>query len=229
MKFKKKIAALVAGALSVFTLAGCSETTLNYSNELSKASNFEAAESTMNGNMAIEAGGQKFNININGTGYCTKDGDTYVKLDYADPSGLVKMPEMEMYLSGSTLYYNKSFFTGLYTKNGLAVPEKLKSVNTDYIAIESPYNAQMAKSMQLDPDALAEMAQTIFGKDSKLDLPIVQNGREFTLDMDSDKMIDLLSQAIKDGSANLDNLNKQFSLNLKDEDIAALKESYSIC
>ncbi|WP_244834724.1 hypothetical protein [Clostridium sp. BJN0001] len=225
MNLKKKIVALVAGAVSVFTLAGCSETTLNYVSEVNKISNFESYESEGTGKISVEAQGQNLNINVKANGYTSNDGNSYAKIKFEDPTGLINIPEIEAYMSDGTFYINKSYFTGIYSMNGQAVPDSLKNLDAQYIGIDSGVSAEMIKSMQLDPDALAEMMQTVFGKDSKFDLPFVQNGREFNLDMNSDEMVDFIVQAISDGTSNLDSINEKFGLNLKDEDIANAKEA----
>ncbi len=81
------------------------------------------------------------------------------------------------------------------------------------------------KALTSQPDAMVQLGKLLFGENSDMDLPFVQNGREYTINLDSNQTVDLASKAVKAYINNLDNLSNTFGLKLKIEDIAAIKSS----
>ena len=68
------------------------------------------------------------------------------------------------------------------------------------------------------------MVKLVFGDNNDLDLPFVQNGREYTINLDADKTVDLSAKAIKAAGNNLDNINSTFlGSKLTTENIAEIK------
>ena len=134
MKMKKTLALIMTAAMSFATLTGCSETTNNYMKELAKTSEWEATSSEASGSVKVEAQGLTENISFTSTGYAAGD-KAYADIKFTDPSGVFNIPEIKAYTDGSTAYINKSYYEGLYTMMGQSVPEGLKNVNAEYIAI----------------------------------------------------------------------------------------------
>ncbi|BCZ48672.1 hypothetical protein psyc5s11_47390 [Clostridium gelidum] len=131
-----------------------------------------------------------------------------------------------MYTEGTTSYINKSFYEGISAIGGQTESTGLASIKEEYIAIDSAasgVDVNQFKSLATQPDALVEVGKLVFGENSNLDLPFVQNGREYTINLDANQTVDLAANAIKAGVNNLENLNKTFKLELKAEDIAQIK------
>ena len=81
MKIKKTLAIIMAAALTVGTMAGCSQTTLNYSKELSNTAKWEATTSNFTGTVNIDAKGVKEEITFTATGYAAND-QSYVDMKF---------------------------------------------------------------------------------------------------------------------------------------------------
>ena len=221
MKMKKTLALIMTAAMSFATLTGCSETTNNYMKELAKTSEWEATSSETSGSVKVEAQGLTENISFTSTGYAAGD-KAYADIKFTDPSGVFNIPEIKAYTDGSTAYINKSYYEGLYTMMGQSVPEGLKNVNAEYIAIDTGMETDELKTMMTDTDAIVKLSKSIFG-DSDIDLPYVQTGREYTMNLDSDQVVDLGVKGINAVSKNLENVNTTFKLGLTSDQIAEVK------
>lgn len=222
MKIKKTLAFIMAAALTVGTMAGCSQSTLNYAKELSNASKWEASTSSFDGTVNIDVQGVKEEIKFTATGYTAKD-KSFVDMNFTDPSGKLNIPELKAYSDGTTSYINKSFYQGICSLNGQTVPAGLANITQEYIGIDSGVDATKIKTLITQPDGIVEYAKLIFGENSNLDLPFVQNGREYTLNLDGDKSVDLCVNAIKAAGNNIDNINNNFKLGLPAESITQMK------
>eukprot|EP00831_Metopus_contortus_P054275 TRINITY_DN45655_c0_g1_i2.p1 TRINITY_DN45655_c0_g1~~TRINITY_DN45655_c0_g1_i2.p1 ORF type:complete len:274 (-),score=51.70 TRINITY_DN45655_c0_g1_i2:3-791(-) len=221
MNLKKALALLVSGSLCIATLAGCSQKTTNYLNEISKTSKWSARSSESNGIMNIDVQGQKINLSFTGTGYSSGN-KSMSEVKFKDPSGLIKIPDIKIYTDGNTTYINKSYFVNIFAMTGQAVPEKLSKINAEYIGIESNMDAAKIQKIVTDPDEMIELSKTIFGN-SDIDLPYEQNGREYTMNLDSNEMIDLGVKALRTSSNNIENINKTFGLGMTAQQIAQFK------
>ena len=61
---------------------------------------------------------------------------------------------------------------------------------------------------------MVQFGKLIFGDNNNIDLPFVQNGREYTINLDANQTVDLAAKAIKAAGNNLDNINNTFKLGL---------------
>ena len=73
MKIKKTLAFIMTAALTVGTMAGCSQTTLNYAKEISSTAKWEASTSNIQGTINVDVQGVKEQINITADGYKAND------------------------------------------------------------------------------------------------------------------------------------------------------------
>lgn len=226
MKLKKTLAFIMTAALTVGTMAGCSQATLNYSTELAKTAKWKATTTNIEGTVNIDALGVKEEIKITATGYKI-DNQSYVDMKFTNSSGKFNIPELKAYSDGTTSYINKSFYEGIYALNGETVPAGLASIKEEYIGIDSASSGMdmnQIKALTSQPDAIIELGKLVFGN-SDLDIPFVQNGREYTINLDANQTVDLTAKAIKAVCNNLDNINNTFKLGLTDQDISQIKTS----
>ena len=228
MKMKKTLAIIMTAALTVGTMAGCSQATLNYSQELSNTAKWETTSSNIDGKVNVDVQGVKEEVTFTATSYKDKD-LTYVDMKFNNTSGKFKIPEITEYIDGNTVYINKSYFEGIYTMTGQAIPEGLAKIKEEYIALDSSatgMDLNKIKELATKPDSIIEMGKLVFGDNKDLDLPFTQNGREYTINLDADKTVDLSAKAIKAAANNLDNINTTFlGSKLTAENIAEIKTS----
>ena len=226
MKMKKTLALIMTAALTVGSMAGCSQATLDYSKELSNAAKWEATTCDYTGAFNVDGQGVKEEVTFTANGYTSKD-KAYVDMKFNNTSGKIKIPEIEEYLDGNTIYINKSYFEGIFAMTGQPVPEGFSKINEEYIAIDSSATGMDLNKIQAlttQPDAMVQLGKLVFGDSNTLDLPFVQNGREYTINLDADKTVDLSAQAIKAACNNLDKMNSTFlGSKLTTENIAGIK------
>ncbi|WP_160692693.1 hypothetical protein [Clostridium sp. C2-6-12] len=228
MKLKRTLAIIMTAAMTVGTMAGCSQATLNYSKELSNTAKWEAMTSDMEGKVNVDVKGVKEEVTFTATSYKAND-KAYVEMKFNNTSGKIKFPEIKEYVDGNTIYINKSYFEGIYGMTGQPIPEGLANIKEEYIAIDSSVmgmNLDQLKTLASQPEAMIKIGKLVFGENTDLDLPFVQNGREYTLNLDADKTVDLSAKAIKAASNNLDKINTTFlGSKLTAENIAQIKTS----
>ena len=106
--------------------------------------------------------------------------------------------------------------------SGEKVPEKLAKINAEYIGIDSGIDVATLQKIISDPEAVLKLGKAVFG-DADIDLPYAQNGREFTMSLNSNEMVDLLVKAIKASASNIENINSEFKIGLTSEEIAQFK------
>jgi len=226
MKMKKTLVLIMTAALTVGTMVGCSQTTLNYSKELSNTAKWEATTSNIEGKVNIEASGIKEEVTFTATGYTAKD-QSYVDMKFNNTSGKIKIPELKAYSDGTTSYINKSFYEGIFALSGQVESTGLANIKEEYIAIDNATTTGMdvnqLKALTSKPDAVVELGKLVFGENSNLDLPFVQNGREYTINLDANQTVDLGAKAIKAAGNNIENINNTFKLGLPTESITQIK------
>lgn len=209
MKIKKTLAIVMVAALSIGTLAGCSQATLDYSQELSKTTEWEALESNVEGSINIDSQAMKDEIKFTSTGYKNND-KSYVDIKFTDQTGAFQIPEIKAYCDGTTNYINKSYYEEIYKLSGQAIPEGLANIKEEYIGIDlasTGVDINRIKALS-QPDGISELVKSTFGENNDLDLPFVKNGREYSLNLDSDKAVDLIAKAIKAANNNSNNTLK---------------------
>lgn len=225
MKLKRTLALIMGAALSVASLSGCSQTTLNYADELVGINKWEASSSEVTGKVAVDVQGVKEDINFVSTGYQSGD-KAYAKASFttSDNSLNMKLPDIEVYVDNGVAYINKSYYEGIYTNAGLEIPQGLKDIKADYIGVDSGMDVESLKALTNEPEALNKVIKSIFG-DSDIDLPYTQNGREYTMDLNSDEIVDLGVKGIKAISDNLENINNTYKLGFTAEKISEIKNN----
>ncbi|OOM06369.1 hypothetical protein [Clostridium saccharobutylicum] len=222
MKIKKTLAIIMAATLSVAAMTGCSEATTNYAKELANTSSWEATTSEATGTVSVDAKGEKNDVTFTATGYCSGE-NGYSEVKFNNTQGKMKIPDIKCYIEDGIAYINKSYYEANYTMNGQAVPEGLANIKEDYIGIDLGYDNDLMKTLTSKPDSIIELSKMIFGDNNDLDLPYSQNGREYTLNLDTDATVDLGVKAIKAASNNIEKINSTFNLKLTDEDMNNMK------
>lgn len=234
MKLKKTLALIMTAAMTIGTMAGCSQATQNLSSEISKTSQWEAYDTDSEGTQNIEMLGSNQEIKFTSTGYSTKD-KAYIEMKFDNGKNMYKLPELKEYFDGKTLYINKSYYEETYSLNGLAVPEGLSKIKEDYIGIDLQAMGIDMNKLSLfsgKPDSMAVLSQLVLGSNNVLDLPFVQNGRDYTLNLNSSQIVDLATKVVNTGTsnlenaANLENLNNTLGLQIKAEDVKGFKAAY---
>ncbi|AOR24632.1 hypothetical protein [Clostridium taeniosporum] len=222
MKLKKTLSVVMAATLSMFTIAGCSSDAMSYSKEVNNLAKWEAVSSQFTGEVNVEAQGESKKLTFTGTSYNKGQDQVYVDFKFNDPSGEINIPELKAYIDKGVTYMNKSYYVDTFTGNGQSAPEALVNLPYEYIAIDSGMDMKAITEIAKSPDYLDNLGKMIFG-DSNIGLPLVKNGREYSINMNSDEMIDLFSKAAKAMANNLDSSNSGLNLGFDAEKIKEIQ------
>lgn len=148
MKFKKIAAAVMAGTLAVFTMAGCSEQVNNYCKETEKINSWEGIDTTLDGTISMNLMGQSIDLKFNADAYMNgKDKKGHMTMNFEGNSQIIKLPEMDIYVDKSTAYINKSYFTDAYKNGGIEIPKEIDSIPAQYIGIDSGIDVEKLSSL----------------------------------------------------------------------------------
>ncbi|HBJ1647038.1 TPA: hypothetical protein LA462_001532 [Clostridium botulinum] len=227
MKLKKTLSIIMAATISIFTIAGCSEQGQNYSKELNKLTTWGATDSNFTGEVSMEANGENEKFTFSGTGYVKGQTQGHMNFKFNSASGKINIPELDMYLNNGISYISKDYYTKNFTLNGVEAPKSLENIPAKYIGIDSGLDMDSLVELTKSPDYLSTFATQLFGKNNDVEIPMKQNGREYTVNMDSDEIVDLVLKAISGLSENLDNSNSILNLGLNEEMIKTLQSSTS--
>lgn len=224
MKLKKVVAAVMAGTLAMFTMAGCSEQAMNYSKETEKMSSWEGQESKVEGTVNVDLMGQKVDLNFDANGHFNgKEGKGHMEMSFNDPSGTVKVPNIDMYVDNGTAYINKGYYTDAYTMNGLDIPAVINTIPAQYIGIDSGFSKEQLKSLS-SADALNTLKKQFIG-DVDIDIPMSQNDREYTVNLNEEQIATMVEKIITGAAGNLDSLSKNLNLGLDSAQIEEIKKT----
>ncbi len=116
-------------------------------------------------------------------------------LDATYPDSPV-IPQIKLYTKGSNLYINKEAFMAFVNMSG----NMDLDIKEDYIMIKSDQTVDMSESL------MKELMDFIKQMDLGIDTGMVKEGNKYTLNLDSDKMIDLLDAYLRYIIVNIDKL-----------------------
>ncbi|NFI02902.1 hypothetical protein FC959_00530 [Clostridium botulinum] len=222
MRLKKTLSIIMAATLSVFTITGCSSEAMSYSKEINNLAKWEATNSQFTGEVNVEAQGESEKITFTGTSYSKGQDQAYIELKFNDASNKINIPELKLYVDKGITYMNKSYYVNTFTANGGAAPTGLTDLPYEYIGIDSGMDMNAITEMTKSPDYLANLGKMIFG-DSNVELPLIKNGREYSMNMNSEEMMNLVSKAAKAMANNLDSSNSGLNLGFDAEMIKGIQ------
>ncbi|WP_069998886.1 hypothetical protein [Cellulosilyticum sp. I15G10I2] len=227
---KKKLIAVIMTLLMLLGTVGCSTEGLNLYEEMKKTSAWEYAESKGNVLVTAEVQGQKFELGADFSGYAnTKETQAYVEMQintikFSNMSLDVKMSPVKMYVDNQTLYISKTYFTELMQVSGAPISEALNSIEAEFIGIDLNTGTQAA---MLDQKKAMALTEALF-KGSEVKVPVTQNGRTYTIELNSDQMVDLSVQFIKEVMNNMDAINELSGTGVTQKDIDENKEEVEL-
>jgi hypothetical protein len=228
---KRKIIAMIMTVFMLLATVGCSTEGLNLYGEIKKASAWECEETKGNVAVALEAPGVKVSIGAQFDGYVnTKETNGMVKMTInkldinAEGNNIsispTKIAPVTMYIDKQIIYISKGYFTDLFAVSGAPVPKALKDIKAEYIGLDA---SKGTGAVSFDQKKSMELFEKLF-VGSKVELPVTQNGREYTIELNADQMIDLSAQFAKEMLNSIDEINKISNTGITQKDIDAEKE-----
>lgn len=225
----KKRLSIVMLLLLVLTFVSCTPTQTEFYSKVKEFNNWEFSDLTMNGKVEVtledEAGTESVPIDFTATGY-TNNKTIQGYIDLATTSDLEQfaLPEMKMFIDKSDVYINKDYFTQTYELSGINVPQKLQTLDAEYICISQESNAYL-NELVANPDLIYSIYEQIINE-LGIDIPVTKAGNAYTITLDENTLFDQTVKAVNTAITNLDSLNESLALGLTQEQIDNIKSNY---
>lgn len=199
IKMKKKVLALFTTLFMLFSFTGCNTEGLSLAKELDKVASWEAIEESGSMNIDMTVAGENVKLAADYTAYSNQKDlqmemtltpksveASGVKLDLTQ--GAYKLSPIKMYMDGMKFYVSTSYITELCGLVGLD-PSTTVDVSKEYLALDL---ADTMKASGLDLEALKKSSASSYAtyEDFNVQLPIKQEGRNYTVELTSDQMVD---------------------------------------
>ncbi|MGL4343944.1 MAG: hypothetical protein ACRCTE_02005 [Cellulosilyticaceae bacterium] len=216
-------------------LTGCNTTQMELWQKANSTNNWKAMDVSAKMTMEIAADGETIKMNTDMNQYSvTETLDTYIKMNMGISASdqNMNLKNIEIYMLDGKVYISKNYVTAIYETAGIPIPQKVKDLKADYLALDelNGGNPMMDLALkmqgQMGNKAFADEANKMIvdmAKQLKLDIPVVKEGDTYTITLDSKQIVAIVMGMMDEGAANIDKLNKDFKLNLKPEDIAQVK------
>ncbi len=155
--------------------------------------------------------------------------ESRIIMDMKDESGKIDVKNIELLVNKDKIFMSRN-----YVESILAIDENIEvdiPENIKYFAMDSGFNTDeyLAMATMYNNQEYIKFVTEIF-QDLELDFDIKKESNTFTIDLDSDKMVDLLEQFIKNLALNsekvLDKLENVEGLGFTKEDIEDMKADF---
>lgn len=200
----KKLAIVMSLVMMVFTFSGFTTAEKAYLEETKKLYEWNAIESQQDISFELTVPGQvavSYDMNISSEA-SMKDFTTYIEIDTQEKGLSPKIPAIKMYTKGADMYINTAAFVAF---------AKMAGIESDKLAITEEYvMLKSEQDVEIDQNMIKELYSFVEQLDPGVDTGLVQDGNKFTVNMDSDKMVDLLDAYILAVIENIDKLPKAF-------------------
>lgn len=194
----KKLWMLILTLCMAISFTACSGVQKELLDAMNKTSSWEAIEITQTGSVTVEAMGEKMTMNMDSAGYTnSKDLTGYVTTKISDPTGMMQLPEMKMYIDGGKTYINKEYFEQTYTLSGMPIPKKLQAIDAEYIGIADMNNimGDLANMMPTaDMNAKTYEFYEKISKEMDLDFPVEKDGNSYLIELDGKALGEMLTK-----------------------------------
>ncbi|PHV69841.1 hypothetical protein CS063_13460 [Sporanaerobium hydrogeniformans] len=226
---KRRLMAFLTVIIMLFSMVGCSKEGLALMDEMNKVSSWEGENISATMTMAAEVQGMKMDMKLDIAGWVnatTLQGELEMNLKEIKLNGEaipgMKLSPIKAYMDKQIVYISKSYFTELFGLVGAPVPEKLNAIQAEYIGIDTanqvlgikPLDAKQANSLAMD-----------LVKKTNVNVAIKQDKRNYTLEMNSDQLVDATIAFLNAALNNMDTINKIADTGMTQAEVDKEKES----
>ncbi len=194
----KKLSLVMAVLMIMLSTMGFTSVEKAYWEENKKIMQWEGVESDQDISLDFKSAdgfGINYKMDIKSKGKI-KDMVTYIEINTEALENSPAIPEIKLYTNGADLYINKEAFLAFVK----AISHKDIEISEDYVMIASQKNVEINASL------MEEIMTFVEEIDLGIDMGMVKDGNKYTLNIDSDKMIDLLDAYMRYIFNNMDKL-----------------------
>ncbi len=212
----------------LFSMVGCSKEGLAFMEESNKVNAWEASDLSANVSMLVEAEGMKLEAQLDMTGWVnakTVQTEMVMNLKEVKLNGEaiegINLSPIKAFVDKGVVYISKTYFTELFALVGTPVPEKFNAIKADYIGIQTATTEGAAK---IDSKKANDLFMKLMDK-AKVDVAIKQDKRSFTIEMNSDQLVDATVAILNAAMNDIDSINAIAPTGITQEEIDKEKET----
>ncbi len=228
MNVKRKVIALLTLVIMLFSMVGCSKEGLALMEETNRVNAWETTSLTANMSFSAEAEQMKIDATLDMTGWInaqTLQGELEMNLKEIKMNGealeSIKISPIKVFVDKQVAYISKTYFTDLFTALNVPVPEKFNALQADYIGIQTAGTEDL---LQVDPKKANDLLMKLMEK-AKLDIAIKQDKKNFTIEMNSDQLVDATVAILNAAMDDIDAINALAPTGITQEQVDKDKET----
>ncbi len=226
MIVKRKVIALLSLVIMLFSMVGCSNEGLALIKELNRVNAWETNALAVNVSLSGEAEGTKLGIKVDVTGWVnqkTLQGEMEINIKEIEVDGEVvdtNLSPFKVLIDHEVVYISKSLFTEAFTLEGQPIPKKLNDIQADYIGFET---ATTESTPRMDANKANDLLMKLIEK-AKMDVTVKQDKKSFTIEMNSDQLVDATVAILNAAMDDIDALNAIVPTGMTQEEVDKEKE-----
>ncbi len=226
MNVKRKVIALLSLVIMLFSMVGCSNEGLALIKELNRVNAWETNALAVNVSLSGEAEGTKLGIKVDVTGWVnqkTLQGEMEINIKEIEVDGEVvdtNLSPFKVLIDHEVVYISKSLFTEAFTLEGQPIPKKLNDIQADYIGFET---ATTESTPRMDANKANDLLMKLIEK-AKMDVTVKQDKKSFTIEMNSDQLVDATVAILNAAMDDIDALNAIVPTGMTQEEVDKEKE-----
>ncbi len=193
MNMKRRIIALLTLVIMLFSMVGCSKEGLALMKETYRVNAWEITDLATNVSLLVQAEGMKIGAKVEVTGWFntkTLQGEMELSLKEIKMNDEVieeiSFSPVKVFMDQQVVYISKTYFTELFTSVGAPMLEEFNAIQADYIGFET---ATIVGTPQVDPKKANDLFMKLMDK-AKVDVAVKQDKKNFTIEMNSDQLVD---------------------------------------
>ena len=199
----KKLFAMLCGLLMPLSLTACKSEQLSLAQQLKEKDNWKIYKTTENWNyQMIGPNGEIHFERITNSDINHIQEEARIQTFLTDLTDASAIPnEIDLYVKNHRPYFNKNYLLNLYTLFDIEVPRRVETSNLQYIALEKDPTVDFSTLIghtSTTQDSLAVYAELL--KNLNLDIPIIKQDNHYTIKLDNETIIKILSSLIPDES-----------------------------
>ena len=177
----------------LFSMVGCSKEGLALMKETYRVNAWEITDLATNVSLLVQAEGMKIGAKVEVTGWFntkTLQGEMELSLKEIKMNDEVieeiSFSPVKVFMDQQVVYISKTYFTELFTSVGAPMLEEFNAIQADYIGFET---ATIVGTPQVDPKKANDLFMKLMDK-AKVDVAVKQDKKNFTIEMNSDQLVD---------------------------------------
>lgn len=234
----KKWLAVLLSSFMLLGVTGCTVEEKAYFDEMEKMSKWEHTESVIKANLSFDLKQvpeyNKVDLEIKGNSYSIlqdgKEPKGMMSFSVKEKNNLFNISEVKGYVDGNKVYFSKNYIEDVMKSTGQEIPEAVRAVKQEYLLMDTEagiygdLNNDIAHNNKFFKEYMKNFTDStkrneMFNKMEKIgsllefQTALKKEGRTYTLEMDSDMILDQAEKVIENAVKNMEQILKILDMN----------------